>query len=222
MRWQASHPPIPLYAAAKVATCTCGADTGRVRVFTLDPCRLNQLLNTILQAVRPCPHLSHHGGITGRNQCPGPPGLANRQMVSCLETLTMCSGSAVCVGGRVECSGLGTPTQPSGCYQLRPAKMLGAQHALSSCDHQVCAGKWSGSLNAPIRRGAAGGTHTPLQSDKINFQEAKTTREDRTRPRAVDLRRVEIHYRHRSLLVPGPLPGAPVWALRPRAGEGWI
>ena len=143
-------------------------------------------------------------------------------MVSCLETLTMCSGSAVCVGGRVECSGLGTPTQPLGCYQLRSVKMLGAQHALSSCDHQVCAGKWSGSLNVPIRRGAAGGTHMPLQSDKINFQEAKTTREDRTRPRAVDLRRVEIHYRHRSLPVPGPLPGAPVWTLRPRAGEGWI
>lgn len=75
------------------------------------------------------------------------------------------------------------PHPASGCYQPRPAEMPGAQHALSSCDHQVCAGKQSGSLNAPIRRGAAGGTHRPLQSDKINFQEAKTTREDRTRPR---------------------------------------
>lgn len=37
--------------------------------------------------------------------------------------------------------------------------------------------------------GAAVGAHKPLQSYKINFQEAKTTREERTHPGAVDLRR---------------------------------
>lgn len=37
--------------------------------------------------------------------------------------------------------------------------------------------------------GAAVGAHKPLQSYKINFQEAKTTREERTHPRVVDLRR---------------------------------
>lgn len=104
---------------------------GRVRVFISDPWLLDQLLNTILQAVHPCPHLGHHGGITGRNQCPGPPGLANGQMVSCLETLTMCSGSAVCGGGRVEWGGLfwtqlsplWTCNQQSGCYHPRPVKV---------------------------------------------------------------------------------------------------
>lgn len=68
---------------------------------------------------------------------------ANGQMASCLETLTMCSGSAVCGGGRVEWGGvfwtqlspLWTPNQQLGCYQPRPAKMTEAQHALSSCDH---------------------------------------------------------------------------------------
>lgn len=68
--------------------------------------------------------------------------------------------------------------------------------------------------------GAAVGAHKPLRSYKINFQEAKTTREERTHSGAVDLRR--IHYRHRSLLVPGPLPEASVYTLRPRAREGQI
>ena len=37
--------------------------------------------------------------------------------------------------------------------------------------------------------GAAVGAHKPLRSYKINFQEAKTTREERTHSGAVDLRR---------------------------------